>query len=93
MLPAVLNVETVPLGVGYGVRFEIRLLGGGVVVIVFAALLAPHPNSAPAKQAEKAETSKKTRTARCRSIVRRPPRCVIRGNTRSRRAVENKKVC
>src|SRR5580658_1427731 len=91
MLPAVLNVETVPLGVGYGVRFGIRLGGGGVVVTV--GLLAPHPNNANVKTAADAEAARRTRSARSVSIVKRPPTSMTarRSSQSSRR--QEKGVC
>ncbi len=90
MLPAVLNVETVPLGVGYGVRFGIRLLGGGGVVVM-VGLLPPHPNIPNAKTPAEAEAAMRPRSARCGSIVKQPPSRAMRGNKQSRHAVKKRK--
>jgi len=79
MLPVALNVETVPLGVAYGVRLGIRSFGGGVE-FTGVAPLPPHPSKNSAAAVTNRRLVTRTRNARCLSIVKRPPvRIAARG--------------
>jgi hypothetical protein len=72
MLPEVLNVETVPLGVGYGVRLGIVPLDGGVVVVGFTVPLPEQPNGAQARMLEAAQAASRMTNVRCLSFIKRP---------------------
>ena len=78
MPPVVLNVDSVPLGVGYGCRLGIKLGGGGGGDVVVADVALPHP----ARKNAVAATSKKAVAAsksKCRlAVVNRSPMCLLR---------------